>query len=96
MLWRQSFTFDEGEWELGGIGFGIKEAFHTFSLVYDIVQVRGGSEGNAPGCLNNWWLDSMALPAADTCSNSKFRTYSWKKLTLDNMREHWRISNGPL
>ncbi len=49
----------------------------------------------APGCLNNRWLDSMALPSADSCSNSKFRTYNSRKSTLDNMCEHWRISNGP-
>ncbi len=40
-------------------------------------------------------LRNMALPSADSCSNSKFRTYNSRKSTLDNMREHWRISNGP-
>ncbi len=40
-------------------------------------------------------LKDKALPSAFSCSNSKFRTYNSRKPTLDNMREHWRISNGP-
>ncbi len=39
-------------------------------------------------------LKDIALPSAYSCSNSKFRTYNSRKSTLDNMREHWRISNG--
>ncbi len=36
----------------------------------------------------------MALLSADSCSHSKFRTHNSRKSTLDNMRKHWRISNG--
>ncbi len=43
-------------------------------------------------CLNNRWLDLMALSSADSCSKSKFRTYNSRKSTLNNMRGHWRIS----
>ncbi len=53
----------------------------------------GSALSLAPGCLNDRWSDSMALPSADSCSNSKFRTYNSRKPTLDNMRERWRISN---
>ncbi len=36
----------------------------------------------APGCINNRWLASMALPSEDSCSNSKF---SHIQLKEDNM-----------
>ncbi len=55
----------------------------------------GSALSLAPGCLNNKWLDSMALPPVGSCSNSKCRTYNSRKSTLDNMCEHWCMSNGP-
>ncbi len=36
----------------------------------------------------------MALPSADSFSNSKFRTFNSRKSTWHNMREYWCISNG--
>ncbi len=69
----------------------------TYTLIdfveAESMQLRIVSTLNlAPGCLDNRWLNSMGLPLSESCSNFKCRACNSKKSTLDNMREHWRIS----